>query len=272
MRLESGPARADRNWWLLRTVVCLGIAAWFAYDGQWGYFSKNRAAAELKLDAPQPFGGKIKFDELAATPTKQTFEQVLRSKPTTTEQLYTRLGKPTFMSGTDQYFISRYGYAKVTVREGRATLSPSDWVTWGKTKEEIDHQFYWAAIWAVPGLYFLYRMIKAATLRVVVDDEGMVYGGKRIAFADMVSLRDYSPKGWIDLYYKAGAGQKKLRLDNEKVRLFDDIVATICQVKGCRNEVKEYAEQKAREEAAEEAEEAAADAPDDAGQQNPPSS
>ncbi len=271
MRLESGPARTDRNWWLLRAVVCLGIAGWFAYDGQWGYYSKNRQAAELKLNAPQPFGGKIKFDELGETPTKQNFEDVLKEKPTTAEQLYKKLGKPQPAVGgpTDQYFMSRYGYAKVTVKDGRVTLGPSDWVTWGKTKEEIDHQFYWAAIWAVPGLYFLYRLIKATTLHVVIDDEGMDYGGKRIAFADMVSLRDYSPKGWIDLYYKSGAREKKLRLDNEKVLLFDDIVAAICQVKGFRNEVKEYAEEKARQAAAEAA---AAAAPEDQGQQGPPSS
>jgi hypothetical protein len=272
MRLESGPARTDRNWWLLRTVVCLGIATWFAYDGARGYYDKNRAAAELKLSAPQPFGGKIKFDDLTEKPTKRDFERVLQAKPASSEQLYEQLGRPVLVSGTDQYFMSRYGYAKVTVnRDGRATLSPSDWVTWAKTKEEIDHQFYWAAIWAVPGLYFLYRLIKAATLRAVIDDEGMTYGGKRIVFADLVSLRDYSPKGWIDLYYQSGARQKKLRLDNEKILLFDDIVAAICQVKGFRNEVKEYAEQKARQQAAEEAAaQAEASVPDDEGQKNQP--
>ena len=253
MRLESGPARTDRNWWLLRTVVCLGIAFWFAYDGARGYQQKNREAAELKLNAPEPFGGRIKFDDLGETPTKDTFEQVLKAKPTSSEQLNQRLGKPTFVSGTDQYFISRYGYAKVTVKDGRAALSPSDWVTWAKTKEEIDHQFYWALLWAVPGLYFLWRLIKAATLRVVIDDEGMTYGGQRILFADMVALRDYSSKGWIDLHHKSGAREKKLRLDNEKVLLFDDIVAAICQAKGFQNEVKEYAEKKAREEAEEQA-------------------
>ncbi len=260
MQLDSGPAGTDRNWWLLRTVVLLGAALWFAYDGFRGYEQKNREAAELKLSAPEPFGGKVKFDDLGETPTKETFEQLLKAKPTTNEQLYQLLGKPALVSGSDQYFMSRYGYAKVTIRNGRAAVSPSDWVTWAKTKEEIDHQYYWALGWAVPGLYCLWRLIKAATLRVVMDDEGMTYGGRRIAFADMVSLRDYNRKGWIDLYYNSGAKQKKLRLDNQKVLLFDDIVAAICAAKGFRNEVQEYVDRKARAEAEEQA---AADAQDD---------
>jgi hypothetical protein len=149
--------------------------------------------------------------------------------------------------------MSQYGYAKISVKDGRANLSPLDWTTWYKDKSEVQAQFYWAIIPALPGLYFLWRLIKAVTLRVTIDDEGMVYGGKQIPFDAMVSLRDYSPKGWIDLYYKQGEGEKKLRLDNEKVKLFDEVVAALCTAKGFRNEVQEYAEKKAREEAEEDA-------------------
>jgi len=95
---------------------------------------------------------------------------------------------------------------------------------------------------------------------MTIDDEGMVYDGQRIAFADMVSLRDYSPKGWIDLYYRVGEREKRLRLDNEKVLRFDEIVDALCKAKGFRNEVREYAEEKARQKA----EEAAAAAAEDA--------
>jgi hypothetical protein len=265
MRLESGPARTDRNWWLVRTVVFLGIAAYFVYDGAVGWPEKIREAAELKLKQP-PFDGRRRFEDLSEKPTGRDVERLVRGSPGTTNALHD-LGEPIVTSGRDRYYASRYGYVKVTLgADGHAT---ADWRPWFKDKSEVDQQFWWALVPGLPGLYCLYRLIKAATLKVVIDDEGMIYGGKRIAFADMVSLRDYSPKGWIDLYYKFGAREKKLRLDNQKVRLFDDIVAAICEVKGFRNEVKEYVEQKASQRAAEQA---AADAPHDEGQKSPPTS
>ena len=47
--------------------------------------------------------------------------------------------------------------------------------------------------------------------------------------------------------------EKKLRLDNEKVLRFDEIVDALCQAKGFKNEVKEYAAEKAQAKAEEEA-------------------
>ena len=248
MRLESGPARADRNWQLVRTIIFLGFALWFVYDGAVRWPKKCRAAAEQKLSAPEPFGGTLQYDSLGETPTKSDFNRLLREKPTDPKRITEFLGPPTLAKGADLYFVSRYGYAKVTVKDGRMMLSPADWTTWYKDKGEIRGQFYWAIVPALPALYFLWRLFKAVTLRVVIDAEGMIYAGQHIPFASMVSLRDYNPKGWIDLYYKVGERERKLRLDNEKVKLFDEVVAALCEAKGFRNEVQEHAEQKAREE------------------------
>ena len=88
----------------------------------------------------------------------------------------------------------------------------------------------------------------------------MTYGGQQIAFADMVALRDYSPKGWIDLYYKSNGQEKKLRIDNEKIAKFDEIVAALCDVKGWKNEVAAYAQDKAEQESDEQAAAKAEDA------------
>ncbi len=251
MTLESGPAKADRNWQLVRTILFLGFALWFVFDGAVRYPAANRKEAEQRLAAPEPFGGRLKYDDLGETPTKADFDRLKQSKP---EQIREQLDKlqSTRTEGpgrSAEYCVGRYGYIKV---EGKHTPNIT-WQPWKRDKSELRAQFYWAIVPLIPGLYFLWRLYKAATLRATIDDEGMTYGGQRIALADMVSLRDYSPKGWIDLHYKVGDGEKKLRLDNEKVLRFDEIVDALCQAKGFKNEVKEYAAEKAQAKAEEEA-------------------
>jgi hypothetical protein len=259
MRLESGPAKADRNWHLVRAVLFLGFALYFVYDGVIGYPKKNRAEA-AKVLAGKPIEGQVTFDQLGERPAEEDVARLQVAKPTSRQQVYDVLGQPTFKAGDEEYFISRYGYAKITMRGGIVNRDELLWKKWYKSKEEVTGQFYWALIPALPGLWFLWRLYKAATLRVVVDDAGVQYDRQRIGWEAMESLRDYSPKGWIDLYYKDGARQKKLRLDNEKVALFDEIVAAICEKKGYANEVQAYAENKAREERERQAAIAAGDA------------
>jgi hypothetical protein len=232
MTLESGPARTDRNWQLLRTVIFLGFGAYFVYDGLYGYPRANRAKAEEALKG-RPFNGKVAFKDLGEKPDQPDFKRLEASGP------------PTLVDGGDAYYVSRYGYIKVP-RTGEPT-----WRPWDKTASQIREQYYWAIIPFALALPFIWKLCKALTLRVVIDDDGLVYSGRRIAFPDMTSLRDYSPKGWIDLYYRSAGRESKLRLDNEKVARFDEIVAAICQARGFRNEVQAYAERKARQEAEE---------------------
>lgn len=269
MKLESGPAKTDALWQLGRAILFLAFAGYFVYDGATGYPNRNRAKAEQELQG-RPFNGQVKFDTLTEVPDRTDFDKLRREHPATIslEQVRKALGAPAFADKSAEYFISRYGLVQVPVPVPGNDVKTNDmiWKVWAKTKDEVQQQFYWAIIPAIPGLWFLWRLIKAATLRVTIDDEGMTYGGQRIAFADMVSLRDYSPKGWIDLYYKvAGASEeRKLRLDNEKVLLFDDIVAAICEARHFKNEVKAYAEQKAREQAEEASAADNPEGPDDA--------
>ena len=268
MRLESGPAKADSVWQLVRAVLFLGFAAYFVYDGAVGYPNRNRAEAERAL-AADPFGGRVKVDGLGEVPDRADFEKFRKTYPAsaTLEQVHDGFGTPTLVDRPYEYFVSRYGYAQITVVPGtNISTGAMTFKPWAKSKEEIQQQYLWAIVPLIPGLWFLWRLFKAVTLRVVIDDEGMTYGGQRIAFADMVSLRDYSPKGWIDLYYKVpgGTDELKLRLDNEKVLLFDDIVAAICEAKHFKNEVQAYADQKARDRAESEPAADEPDAPDDA--------
>lgn len=262
MRIESGPATTDRNWHLVRAILFLAFAGYFVYDGAVGWPARNRQEATARLSAPQPFNGQLKWDDLGETPTQPIYERLQKADPQRREEVHGALGKPALVREDDEYFASRYGYGRISYTRDRVS-SIGNWIPWYKTREEVRQQFYWAILPALPGLYFLWRLYKAVTLRVVVDDEGMVYDNQRIAFDAMRSLRDYSPKGWIDLYYVENETEKKLRLDNQKVRLFDEIIDAICQAKGFRNEAKAYREEQQRRKAEEDRAAAAEDAPDE---------
>ena len=269
MRLESGPAKADRNWHLVRALFFLAIACWFAYDGAIGWPNKNRDAAIQKLQAPEPFGGQVKYDDLSDRPDKDEFDRLQASNPTTLKEVHDALGEPQHTSTegrtkTTEYFLSRWGYAVVMRQSDRVRGTTLSWQPWYKTKADLQLQLVIAAIAALPGLYFLWRLRQAVALRVLIDDEGMTYAAQRIPFTAMTSLQDYSPKGWIDLYYEDGGRKHKLRLDNEKVLLFNEIVAAICDAKGFKNEVVAHAQEKDQREADEAAAAAAEDAADDA--------
>ncbi len=254
MRVESGPAKTDMIWQIIRAALFVGVGAYFLYDGLHGYPQANVEKAREKLQSPALFKGEITYEELEPAPTKDQFDQLVKQTPTNREQVVKALGEPEFVreegpGAVTEFYISQYGYATVKVVRGQVDHATMTWTKWYKSKEEIFIQFVCAIVAFIPGVYFLWRIYKAATLHAVVDDAGMTYGSRRIPFDKMVSLRDYNPKGWIDLYYQRDGKEKRLRIDNEKILRFDEIVAAICEAKGFRNEVREHFEQKAREEA-----------------------
>jgi hypothetical protein len=264
MTLKSGPAAMDRVYWSVVTIACLAFAAYFFYDGKWGYLKKNRSAATQRL--PALIERPIDQVELGDSPTKADFESLkadlerLREsgQPTLPEQVHQALGPPVHTKRTGpgetvEYFISVYGCAAVPINNDRVNPSAMAWTAWLKTKEQIQQQYYWGLIPLVIGLYAGLRAYRAMTLRVVIDEEGMTYAGKRIPFEAMTALRDYNRKGWVDLHYGTDAGEQRLRLDNQKVAKFDEIAEAICQAKGFENPVTAYYRQVEEEEAKQEA-------------------
>ena len=282
MTLKSGPAAMDRIYWSVVTVACLAFAAYFFYDGKWGYLKKNRAEAAQRL--PALIERSIDQVELGDSPTQADFEKLkadvqelkASGRAGTPEQVHQALGAPVHKrhegpGRTVEYFVSVYGYAAVAINNDRVNPGGLVWTKWNKTKEEIRYQYYWGLIPLVIGLYAALRAYRAMTLQVVIDEEGMAYAGQRIPFEAMVSLRDYNRKGWVDLYYRTDAGQKRLRLDNQKVAKFDEIAEAICQAKDFENPITAYHRQVEEEEAKQEAQVTpeATDEPAAAGDEGP---
>jgi hypothetical protein len=235
MKLESGPAAYDRNYYLIFLILCLGLGGYFLYDFKIGYPNKNREHAQKQLTPL--LGADYDVSALPLEPTKPIFTDLVKSKPATAAAIHEKLGdpltiRPSETGETVEYFVSLYGMGVVPVLAGKPDLEKANWITWNKTKEEIALQFWCALICFAVALYVLSRVYRAARLRAVIDDEGMTYGAKRIAFASMDRLCDYSPKGWVDLYYKHGPQERKLRIDNQKIRKFHEIIDALCEAKG----------------------------------------
>jgi hypothetical protein len=238
-RLESGPARTDMFWILGYTVLCLGLGAYFFYDWQIGYPAKNRAEAARILEQQM---GQLNPKQtppatLASRPTKAAYEELARSEKRTLEDVNQTLGPPLFERAeagiTTRYYASEWGMVGIPFRGGLAEISDKvTWRPWYKSEDDVEAQKYFGVLCTIVGLYFAYRAFRAGTLHVTLDDTEMNYGGRRIPTSAMKRLVDYSPKGWVDLYYDIGTGDRKLRLDNQKVAKFDEIIETLCAIKG----------------------------------------
>jgi len=234
MRVESGPARLDALFKLGFTILCIGFGFYFVYDGKIGYIAKNREQARKQLSSIAP--GKPLPEEFGPTPTAADFEAFVESKATDLAALHEALGEPFYTrvespSLSAEYFVSDYGMATVRIELGRVVPGQMGWTKWAKTKDEIESQFYWAIVSFAVGLYAAYCTFRAATLKVVVDDHGMRYGRKRIPAEGMKRLVDFNKKGWVDLYYEEGGRDRRLRIDNQRVKLFDPIIDALCALK-----------------------------------------
>lgn len=238
--LESGPARVDRTYWFVVTLVCIGFAGWFLWDGGAGYYNKNRKRAEQEL----PRFTTLSAQELGRSPTPEDFDLLKQLSQPTREQVHERLGRPlpprdvAATKNNVEHFASLYGLATVRYDpDGRAIAGEMRWDNWAKSKDEIQQQFWWALIPGLMATWAIFKAYKAQTLRAVIDEQGLTYGGLRIPFAAMVSLRDYNRKGWVDLYYQADDREKRLRIDNQKIAKFNEIAEVICQKTGFTNPI-----------------------------------
>jgi hypothetical protein len=243
--LESGPAKFERRYYTIIAIPLFLWGLWFIYDGWRGYADDNREVAvvelqKLKIEPPEVW---------PESPTGPQMQELLRTPNLEREALRAALGEPYAtvenpegFRGTVEYHVSLYGLAIVPIDDvtGRVDRRLAEWKKWKHSREEIQAQYYWSIPAFLIALVFTYKAYKAFTLRAVIDEEGMTYGSKRINFDQMVSLREYNPKGWVDLYYREGEDERRLRIDNQKIGKFNEIVDLLVEKKGFAHPIQEY--------------------------------
>ncbi len=231
MRLESGAPRSSKTYWAVIIVVMIGVTAWFAYDWRSGYAKENvKTARKILMD--QGLLAETEALALTAEFTHQDFRELQAAEPRSPSQVRSRFAEPfTVRSDTSgnagEYYVSLYGMITVETTNGRITnLS---WTKWYKGKDEIQAQLYWACMPALAAFFAVFKTFKTMSLRVTLDDAGMTYGGLQIAYAEMTAFTGYNAKGWVDLNHRAGGNEKKLRLDNQRVDKYEEIIRAICE-------------------------------------------
>ena len=249
MRLESGPANYDRNYNLIIMLLGVFFGAYFLYDHTIGYPQKNRVTAEQAL-IPR-IGAERIPDKLPEKPTETDCKNEVKNETTEPDRIHELWGTPLFAASENgtiyEYYPSAYGMAVVPIIGKYVDFKKIRWEQWEKSADDIQMQLYCSIASFLFALFFLYRVIKAATLKVVIDDEGLVYAGRRVPFDNMTKFTNYSKKGWVDLFYKLGTQERKIRFDNQKVRKFNEIIDALCRAKGFADPRKEVEEDDASE-------------------------
>ncbi|MCG3127891.1 MAG: hypothetical protein CHACPFDD_02764 [Phycisphaerae bacterium] len=242
MRIESGAPPRAKIEWLVYTVLCLGVAGYFVYDWKVGYPSANREEArkQLALKPEEPL-------ELRDKPTKGEYDALLAefaAKRTLGADRVRSLGEP-IRRATDpqngevaETFGDTLGYG-VIVSRGGAVTDVRPWRDWKHSASTIEGQMYFAVLCLLLMLYPLSRLIRALTLRVVLDDAGLDYAGKRVGFDAMTGWKNFDRKGWVDLVYRGESGEALLRLDNQRVKGWDALLAAISEKRGFKNPARE---------------------------------
>ncbi|TWT40978.1 hypothetical protein RAS1_36690 [Phycisphaerae bacterium RAS1] len=259
MTIESGPAKGERNYWLVVLTACLLFSGWFVRDGLSGYPNKCIDEARKNIvarmqDKPDRVNVEALIAKLGRTMDQADFDAAVNGVADPAA-VRSKLGEPLHVrpvapGETVEYFGSIYGMGGVAVRNGQVDATRLvSWKKWFKTREEVVGQLYFAVVPLVFALFPLWKIFKAVTLRVRVDENGIVYGGATIPMSEVVSVRDYHRKGVVDMYYRAGGQERKLRFDNQKVARFDEVVKAICTIKRLPNPIEEYYAAKQREEA-----------------------
>lgn len=255
-RLESGPARTEAMYQLVFFLACVAFGSWFLYDWRIGYPAKNRAEAITKLPAfvedPKLESAPL-YDKLDDKPNEADFAKLGKAldatagTPQSIEQVRSFAGEPELVREEGgrrvEYYLSKTSGLKVEVRDGRVQpiAAAKSWKTWNKSYEETENQKWWGLVPLVLSLMFLRKFLQSVTLRARLDEREMTYGGVTIPYDRIESIQDYSPKGWVDVYYRDPADRrKKLRIDNQKVQKFEEIVDELCRIKGVPNPILEH--------------------------------
>lgn len=237
MRIDSGTTTEHRVRLGIFLAMCVVFAAYFGYDGVWGYPSKNLEVARQNI----PVAAELKAD--LKTNPKVVKSELARIKPgMTEEEVKSILGEPAavvqepgLFAGKSNWYVGPASWAEIKFYEGTVRGAVQAHENETKSEGDIRLQKVLGAILGIFSLGMGLYYIRINTMRTVLDDSGLTAKGRHASWDQMTELdtSDFNRKGWLDVVYADAAGKTDaIRLDSYHIARFDEIVSTICERRG----------------------------------------
>ena len=217
------------------TLMVVGFAASFAYDGCVRYPRKNVQKAKEALIHPVP-NEAVPINN-AVNPENTGFV----TEKMRMGEVKERLGEPGWKttSGSEVsyfYFGPAYSLKLTTIAD--VILSVDRVESKFKSSFDLQVQKILFVVLTIIALPLLYHYARVLTYTAHLTDQGLKLSGKPfVPFNAMVSwdTTDYKKKGWINIGYELKNEEGTFRLDDYWIKSFRPIVNEICARKGFDN-------------------------------------
>lgn len=239
-RIETGTTGERKTRLVIFSLLFLGFGVYSMYDYVKGYPEANVTELRQKLP-PTDKALTIVPGEKVSKATVESLRARLKTGTVSRQEVIDLLGEPVLEQGGALYFIGRAVFCKVAVKDGNAVAPRTDAEERdfaqesNKHKEaEVDQQRTMGIITLAVGALGLIQLIRVSVFKVVVDDAGLAYGGRRIAWnaIEKLDVSDCRKKGRVTIEFKDGDEADVLKLDDYKVKDFRGVVTAICLKKG----------------------------------------
>lgn len=214
-------------------LIMLTGSGWFFYDGLVKYPNENLREAIENLPAHWP-----KVSEEHDWPTinpKVTPEGVaFLREGMKIDEVVAQLGTPAITHSKEQRYFGPAGYLEIKLL-GQLVKSFKYKPVNKHQVDDIVHQKWIAGILLCIGLYALYRVLRLATLRTVLNDDGLTINHRKpIPWDAMRELDDseYARKAWVYLRYTQADRPGRIKLDSYRIHTFREMISELCSRKG----------------------------------------
>jgi hypothetical protein len=238
MRIESGPTGERKVRTMLMLLMVGVFAVWFAYDGWIGWPGENtkehldQLPPEMRKDAKLVLSDKVVPGKIEQVRDLIKGLDVSRQRKELTEFL----GAAPIETPARWFFFGPTHRIEIGVEGGRLQKAVDR--DTARSHFSIWLQKALAVGLGVCTFFLIWFVMRVRKTHVVLDDGGLSYNSiGPIAWDDMQALdiTQFAPKGYVELIYKEHGAQRRLRLDEYHLALFDDIIDALCAKKGFEN-------------------------------------